>query len=581
MVKIPGYDIIRKIGSGGMAMVYLAEHPRLGNKLAIKVLSDVLTSDESVRKRFVQEAKLMVALRHHGIVTVTDFIETEHVLAIVMDYAGGRTLDDMIGAEVGPIPHDKALPIFRQILEAVSYAHLKGVVHRDIKPSNVMVASDGEVKVTDFGIAKIAGQKGLTRTGAQMGTLYYESPEQIKGARDVDHRADIYSLGMTLYEMLAGRLPFDDASDTSEYQIMEAIVRREEHLDPRDFYPHIPQWLVEVVQKATHLNPAERFQSCKEFIEAIDTQKPAIVAPNAAAHSKTSVKTKNIKKSAKTPKATKKDRVSYSKGKGNSGGGAGAGSGTRSSAQPDSTGGGTSFFKGRKWLLPVLIALPILIVSAILLFGGEKIESQYYRGNFSSDDIQAHVHTENLFPCTYCNTVLHSEAELNNHIAQEHTIECQYCDAVFHSQSELDEHIAAEHNFRCEYCGEVLIAREVIPSCLLNSINSWYSATGDGPAPEAEFYDFPIDCFFGATSVTYSSFITDREGYYLRFPQFEFSYSDPEVIDMNEYFHVITTFDYWVVNASGNRSVGSGQNSTKWQMSNGEWKITWIDEALN
>ncbi len=571
MVKIPGYDIIRQIGSGGMAMVYLAEHPRLGNKLAIKVLSDVLTSDESVRKRFVQEAKLMVALRHHGIVTVTDFVDTEYTLAIVMDYVDGRTLDDMIGAEVGPIPFDKALPIFKQILEAVGYAHSKGVIHRDIKPSNVLVATDGEVKVTDFGIAKIAGQKGLTRTGAQMGTLYYESPEQIKGARDVDHRADIYSLGMTLYEMLAGRLPFDNASDTSEYEIMDAIVRREEHLDPRDHYPHIPEWLVKVVQKATHLNPAKRFQSCKEFIEAIDTQKFAKIAPHISAHGKTSAITRKDENTATSQKATKIDGVSYDNGKRNSVGGVGAESGSRSSAQSDSTGGGTSFFKGRKWLLPVLIALPILIVGAILLFGGK----------FSPDDIEAYIPSEPLFPCTYCNTVLHSEAELNNHIAQEHTIECQYCDAVFHSQSELDEHIEAEHNFRCEYCGEVLIAREVIPSCLLNSINSWYSATGDGPATEAEFYDFPIDWFFGTTSFTYSSFIRDREGYYSRFPQFDFSYSAPEVIDMNGYFHVITTFDYWVVNASGNRSVGSGQNSTKWQMSNGEWKISWIDEALN
>ncbi len=496
MVKIPGYDIIRQIGSGGMAMVYLAEHPRLGNKLAIKVLSDVLTSDESVRKRFVQEAKLMVALRHHGIVTVTDFVDTEHTLAIVMDYVDGRTLDDMIGVEVGAITHDKALPIFKQILEAVSYAHSKGVVHRDIKPSNVLVAKDGEVKVTDFGIAKIAGQKGLTRTGAQMGTLYYESPEQIKGARDVDHRADIYSLGMTLYEMLAGRLPFDDASDTSEYQIMDAIVRREDHLDPRDYYPHIPEWLVEVVQKATHLNPAERFQSCKEFIEAINGQKAAKVAPNVVAHSNSPVKTKNSKK---TVKATKKDRVSYSKGKGNSGGGADAGSGGRSSAQEDNAGGGTSLFKKKKWLLPVLIILPILIVGAILIFGVEKIECQYCDQKFSPENIEAHIHGEHWFPCIYCDTVLHSEAELNSHITQEHTIECLYClaeigvsdifrtqaelishldsahvfacihcDTILHSQLELDEHILAVHNFQCEYCEEVFFTQEELDEHIIS-----------------------------------------------------------------------------------------------------------------
>jgi len=184
---------------------------------------------------------------------------------MVMEYVEGRSLDQMIGDEYGPIPHEKALPLFLQILEGIAYAHSRGVIHRDIKPSNVLVAKDGQAKITDLGIAKIAGKKGLTRTGAQMGTLYYESPEQIRGAKDVDHRADIYSLGMTLYEMLAGRLPFDGEGDTSEFQVMSSIVNRQQHLDPRDYYPHVPEWLVRVVQQATHMDPDKRLQTCESF----------------------------------------------------------------------------------------------------------------------------------------------------------------------------------------------------------------------------------------------------------------------------------------------------------------------------
>jgi len=267
--RISGYKIDRLIGAGGMGMVYLARHATIQRRVAIKVLMDNLSANPQIAQRFIQEARLMGALNHPNIVMLYDFT-TEPKLSLIMEFVDGRGLDQMIGDDVGPIPWEKALPMFIQILEGIGYAHSKGVIHRDIKPANILISKDGKVKITDLGIAKIAGQQGMTRTGTQMGTLYYESPEQITGARDVDQRADIYSLGMTLYEMLAGRLPFETDGTTSEFVIMNSIVNRNEHLDPREHYPHIPEWLVETIQKATHLDPDKRFQSCEHFKQVIE-----------------------------------------------------------------------------------------------------------------------------------------------------------------------------------------------------------------------------------------------------------------------------------------------------------------------
>jgi len=268
--RIREYILEGMIGRGGMGSVYLARHVHLGTKAALKVLLEQYSDNPSIKERFVNEARLLHELRHPNIVEQREFFEEHGRLVLVMEYVDGRGLDRMIGQEVGPIPWEKALPLFVQILDGIGYAHSKGVIHRDIKPSNILVSREGRVKITDLGIAKIAGQKGLTRTGAQMGTLYYESPEQIRGAKEVDQRSDIFSLGMTLYEMLAGRLPFETEGDTSEFQVMNTIVNRGEHFDPRQYYPHIPEWLVKTVQKATHLDPEKRFQSCEGFRQVIE-----------------------------------------------------------------------------------------------------------------------------------------------------------------------------------------------------------------------------------------------------------------------------------------------------------------------
>ena len=268
---IQSYEILETIGGGGMGIVYKAKHKFRKEFYAIKSLANHLTIHDDLRERFRKEAVVLSDLDHKNIVKVYDFIEETSGMHIVMEYVEGRTLDRMIGREVGPIPHHRAIPIFEQMLDALEYAHSKGVIHRDIKPSNILITKDNEVKLMDFGIAKIGGG-GMTKTGTKMGTLYYMSPEAIKGER-LDERTDIYSLGVTLYEMLAGRLPLrESGEDTSEYVIMNKIIN-EELPDPRKYYPHIPDNLVELVKRMTEKDKTKRITNIEEirsFIKGVN-----------------------------------------------------------------------------------------------------------------------------------------------------------------------------------------------------------------------------------------------------------------------------------------------------------------------
>ena len=265
--EILGFHILELLGEGGMAQVWRAEHPDLGTMVAVKVLNPQLANANLV-ERFVQEARIQVALRHPNIVRVKNFCREP--LAMVMEYVPGKTLDEIIGREVGPIPFGRARPYMLQILAAVAHAHEHGVIHRDLKPSNVLVDTDDTIKVMDFGIAKVASSVRLTSTGATLGTALYMSPEQIKGSRDVDERSDIYSLGVTFYEMLAGQAPFEGGADTdSDYLIKEAHVHQAPP-DPRQFYPAIPQDVVQWLLRALAKDPAQRYGSAAEMREALD-----------------------------------------------------------------------------------------------------------------------------------------------------------------------------------------------------------------------------------------------------------------------------------------------------------------------
>jgi serine/threonine protein kinase len=184
-----------------------------------------------------------------------------------MEYAPGQSLDSYIHQITGPIPEQKTIYFFEQILDGFAYAHQKGVVHRDIKPSNIIVTPDSDIKILDFGIAKILkeGKRNLTKTGTQLGTVLYMSPEQVQG-RFVDQRTDIYSLGLTLFEMITGKCPYDEDKLT-EYEVYEKILK-EPLPSTASFYPGVSPKIQQIIAKATAKDPQDRYQSCEEFKEA-------------------------------------------------------------------------------------------------------------------------------------------------------------------------------------------------------------------------------------------------------------------------------------------------------------------------
>lgn len=258
--KIEKYVVKRLIGEGGMASVYEAEHEVLGTKAAIKILNPVLTANADIRERFMNEAKMMASFQHTNITKIIDFEETDTFLAIIMEFLEGQDLSERIesGAK---LTESEITSIFEQTLSAFQYAHEKGVIHRDIKPSNIYILPNGKVKILDFGIAKLFGQGNeKTQAGTQMGTPIYMSPEQVKADKSIDHRSDIYSLGVTLYFALNGKPPYD-SDGASQFDIFNKIV-----------YEPLPELtgdskLIAMVKKACQKDRDQRYQSCEEWLE--------------------------------------------------------------------------------------------------------------------------------------------------------------------------------------------------------------------------------------------------------------------------------------------------------------------------
>ncbi|QHT67005.1 serine/threonine protein kinase [Rhodocytophaga rosea] len=265
--QILNYKIESLLGEGGMGSVYLAVHMQLSRKVAIKALNPSLVKNPGIRVRFKNEASTLSSLHHPNIVILFDYLEEENGLYLIMEYVEGKTLDDYIQTVSGPIPESKAIPLFMQILDAFAYAHEQGVIHRDVKPANIMITGRERMKILDYGIAKLLSQRThtLTQAGTKMGTVLYMSPEQVKG-EPVDKRSDIYSLGVTLFQMLTGRSPYDDPNAT-EFAVYNKIVN--EPL-PRasQYYPNVSARMQAVIDKATAKKPEERFQDCQEFKEA-------------------------------------------------------------------------------------------------------------------------------------------------------------------------------------------------------------------------------------------------------------------------------------------------------------------------
>ena len=266
-MNIGRYEVINELGQGGMAIVYLAQDPFIKRQVAVKVLPRKFTHDPQFRVRFEREAQVIAALEHANIVPIYDFGEHEDQPFIVMRYLPGGTLTERLSAGALSIPEIATL--FQNIASALDYAHKKGVIHRDIKPGNILFGPEGRAHLSDFGIAKIQeASAAVTGTGNLIGTPSYMSPEQAKGEKDIDGRADIYSLGVVLFQCLSGELPF-----TADTPMGVAIAHIQNPVPSlMDRRPDLPSGFDSIIHTAMDKEPIGRFQSAAELALAINHQ---------------------------------------------------------------------------------------------------------------------------------------------------------------------------------------------------------------------------------------------------------------------------------------------------------------------
>ena len=264
------YRIESVLGEGGMGVVYRAHDEARGRAVALKCLHTNLAGDLEIRRRFAREAKVLRAQSHPNIVAVYDFVEHEYLLAIVMELVEGMSLVQHVAKWRGRVPFAEILVVFRGVLEAVAEGHRHGVIHRDLKPDNIIVSGGGgealRPKVVDFGIAKILEGTTYTMTGALLGTCSYMSPEQVQRPHSADPRSDVYSLGITLYQVVTGRVPFDG---NNHFAIMMAHVN-EAPRPPSELRPDIPPLLERLILDCLAKDPAARPASCDAFRARLD-----------------------------------------------------------------------------------------------------------------------------------------------------------------------------------------------------------------------------------------------------------------------------------------------------------------------
>ncbi|MDX1978931.1 MAG: serine/threonine-protein kinase [Bryobacteraceae bacterium] len=280
---IGNYELLERIGSGGMGEVFRARDTTLERQVAIKFVRPLVSPDTGLSQRIRAEAQAMARLQQAGITQLYSLLDEGGQLAMVMEFAEGETLESLLKRE-GPLPFDRAVSLFLQCLDAFECAHRMGVVHRDVKPANVMICASDRVKVMDFGVAHIVGAESHGLTGQFTGTPLYMAPEQITGA-GIDWRCDLYSLGVLLFEMLTGEPPFRRNHD---FAVMRAHVE-----DPpppaSQLMPALPRGIDQVLGRALAKDPALRYQSAAEFRENITRCLTAPAAPTHAPASRRSL----------------------------------------------------------------------------------------------------------------------------------------------------------------------------------------------------------------------------------------------------------------------------------------------------
>ncbi len=263
-IFVPGYRIVDKLGEGGMGVVYQARRPEGGHFVALKILPRHLVSDDEAKGRFLREAILVSTVDHPNICRLLESGETPSgELYFVMEFCPGRTLERWLQREQPPI--DRALDVAIQTTRGLSAAHGKGIVHRDVKPSNLMVSRDGVVKILDFGLARFLPAAPIGRSGTVLGSIPYAAPEQLLGG-EIDHRVDIWALGVVLYEMVTGFLPFRGGD---RRRTIDAILKQEPE-SLRRLRPDAPAELEGIVARALEKEPRRRYPTAEDFRAALE-----------------------------------------------------------------------------------------------------------------------------------------------------------------------------------------------------------------------------------------------------------------------------------------------------------------------
>ena len=265
--QIPGYQLQKKIGAGAMAVVYKARQLSLDRTVAIKVLPKRLSKNKEFVERFYREGRAAAALNHNNIVQAIDVGEAGGYHYFVMEYVEGHTVyDEIVQNKV--YTEDEAIRIIRQVAAALQHAHDRGIIHRDVKPKNIMLTKDRVAKLADMGLARATSdvEAAMAEAGRAYGTPYYISPEQIRGEVNIDHRADIYSLGATAYHMVTGRVPFEGPTPSAVmHKHLKEPLTPPDHINTR-----LTAGFAAAIEKMMAKNREERYQSCREIIEDLD-----------------------------------------------------------------------------------------------------------------------------------------------------------------------------------------------------------------------------------------------------------------------------------------------------------------------